>query len=199
MSIESMLSHYYETEQRSKYWITGEKRDIFDRIFGGDQLYIQKKLPRENRIFELLLEDIPMYFKSPITPEPLLIDMFGTSSLLKELGMITHAEEDDLPYQRLRHLGLFVFESIEEELRKLLPIEESSPENILKEDFIDEIGFSSDVKKYLREYVKVSFQLVDSGVDEYTITLFANYVLFYWLSLREIFHILGSEQPNENG
>ena len=91
-----------------------------------------------------------------------------------------------------------VFESIEEELRKLLPIEESSPKNILKEDFIDEIGFSNDVKKYLREYVKVSFQLFDSDVDEYTITLFANYVLFYWLSLREIFHILGSEQSNEN-
>ena len=197
MSIEAMLSsHCYEIEQRSKYWITGEKRDIFDRIFGGDQLYIQKKLPRENRIFELLLEDITMYFKSSITPEPL--DMFWKSSFLRELGTITHAEEDDLPYQRLRHLGLFVFESIEEELRKLPPIEESSPENILKEDFIDEIGFSSDVKKYLREYVKLSFQLFDSDVGEYTITLFANYVLSYWLSLREIFQILGSEQTNEN-
>lgn len=118
---------------------------------------------------------------------------FSAHDWLKILGMIIETEKDDLPRQRLRHLGLFVFESVEEELRKLPPLKEPPLDRMLKEDFIDEMGFSDTVKTYLQKYVTLLFHLFDSDADENMITLFANYVLFYWISIREIFHVLGSE------
>jgi len=124
--------------------------------------------------------------------------MWNMLRMCEQMHEKAKTEEDDLSHQRLRHLGLFVFESVEEELRNLPSVGELSPESVFKENFVDEIGLSDTVKTYLRGYTKLLFQLADFDVTERTITLFANYALFYWMSTRETLQILGNEPPGGN-
>lgn len=110
----------------------------------------------------------------------------------KMVGLAYDTEDCDLSKQKLRHLGLFVFASLEEEIRTRSPPEEVSHESIFKGNLADEMGFSDFVKVCLRKYVELSSQLMDIDVDQDTITLFVNYTLFYWLKTRNILHLLES-------
>lgn len=196
MSIKiNLSSHYYQIGQRDEYLIS-EDRDFLDRISNGNQLYIKRQFPRENKIFELLRKDYIEYFE-PSTKKRFLVLCNELNDYVERLGHTLEIEKDS-SYKNLKYLGLFVFGLVEQELKNLPPFEEPSPELVLEENFINEIGFSDIVKKYLRDFVRFSFQQDGFDADQNIIIQFANYALIYWISVRKIFKTLKSGYSDEN-
>ena len=197
MSIEiNLSSHYYQIGQRGEYLVS-EDRDFLDKISNGNQLYIKRQFPRENKIFELLRKNYIEYFEPPTAKRfPFLFNELN--DYIEKLSRTLEIEKEDFSYQNMKYLGLFVFGLVEKELKNLPPFKEPSLECILEENFINEIGFSDTVKKYLRDFVKFSFQQDGFAVDQSIIIQFANYALIYWISVREIFMTLKSGHSDGN-